>query len=76
MDLLPDFIEPRVAYPITFKLRVISELFECHMGVSQTCDKYGISVSMLYRWKEEYARNKERWTAAVNEALALERQLA
>ena len=59
--ILPDSIIPYSTYGLFFILRALAEYF-LHLGsVQGLCDRFGISASMLYRWKNLFLSQKQLW---------------
>ena len=68
--ILPDFIVPYSSYGLFFILRVLAEYF-LHLHTAEwLCARFGISVSMLYRWKALFLSQKRLWLGALASAEA------
>lgn len=63
--VLPDFIVPYSTYGLFFILRVLAEYFLHLKPVQALCARFGISVSMLYRWKALFLSQKQQWMGAL-----------
>ncbi len=58
--ILPEIIIPHSSYSLIFVLSVLKDYFN-KMPVKQVCEKYQISVSMLYGWKHLFLLHKKLW---------------
>jgi len=58
--ILPEIIIPHASYSLTFILCVLKDYFS-KMKVKHICDKYQISISTLYGWKQLFLRHKKLW---------------
>ena len=58
--ILPEFIIPFSSYSLLFILNVLKDYFS-RMKVTDICEKYEISVSMLYQWKKLFLCHKKLW---------------
>ncbi len=59
--ILPDVIIPYSVYGLFFILRVPAEYFLHLHTVENLCARFGISVSMLYRWRDLFLSQKQEW---------------
>lgn len=59
--ILPEIIVPYASYSLTFILLVLKDYFVSKMNVKTICDKFQISVSMLYGWKRLFLTHKKLW---------------
>jgi len=67
--VLPDIIVPYGIYSVRFILTVLEEYYSSQadknnpnrLTVSGICAKYGITHTMLYKWKGIYTKNKDLW---------------
>lgn len=59
--LLPDIIIPYNSYSILFILTVLRDYYTRTFTLQQICDKYQISHSTLYAWKEVFQKHKKLW---------------
>ncbi len=66
--VLPDSIIPYSTYGIFFILRVLAEYFLRLRPVQELCARFGISVSMLYRWKALFLSQKQLWLGVLDSA--------
>jgi transposase-like protein len=57
--LLPDVSTPYSQYSLRFKLAVLIAYFERATTVVAICERFGIAVSTLYRWKGLLLGHKE-----------------
>lgn len=64
--ILPDAIIPYATYSILFILRVLAEYFLRRHTVEELCARFGISVSMLYRWKKLFLLHKRLWLGVLD----------
>lgn len=58
--ILPEIIIPYSSYSLTFILSVLRDYY-FKMKVKDICEKYQISVSMLYAWKLLFLQHKRLW---------------
>ena len=49
--------DPRKSYPPEFKLKVVLESMQRDTTQEAVCKAYGISSSMLHRWKKDFQQN-------------------
>lgn len=66
--LLPSCIVPYRSYSLRFLLIVLRSYFIRTCPVEQLCIRYGITVSMLYRWLHLFLRQKELWFGVLENA--------
>ena len=66
--ILPDSIIPYSTYGLFFILRVLAEYFLRLWPVQGLCTRFGISVSMLYRWKGLFLSHKQQWPGVLASA--------
>lgn len=59
--ILPEIIVPYGSYSLIFILLVLKDYFASKMTVKALCEKFQISVSMLYRWKHLFLKHKKLW---------------
>lgn len=59
--ILPEIIVPHGSYSLTFILLVLKDYFASKMTIKALCEKFQISVSMLYRWKHLFLKHKKLW---------------
>jgi len=60
-SILPSFIIPYSSYGLCFVLGVVQCYYKGDITVSEICEKYDISESMLYRWKHIFEKCHEGW---------------
>ena len=58
--ILPEIIIPHSSYSLTFVLSVLKAYFS-KMKVKEICEKYQISISLLYGWKQLFLQHKKLW---------------
>lgn len=58
--ILPEIIIPHSSYSLIFILSVLKEYFS-KVKIHEICEKYQISVSMLYGWKQLFIIHKKLW---------------
>jgi hypothetical protein len=58
--ILPEIIIPYGSYSLIFILNVLKDYFS-KMKIQEICEKYQISASMLYRWKQLFLIHKKLW---------------
>ena len=68
--LLPSCIVPYRSYSLRFLLVVLRTYFTRSCSVEQICLRYGITVSMLYRWIHLFLRQKELWLGVLENMAA------
>lgn len=77
--ILPDVIVPYSSYGIVFILLLLGEYFVRTGAIEKICEKYGISMTQLYRWLDTWQKHKTEWlgvlTAAENEDRAFWQQV-
>lgn len=49
--------KPRKSYTAEFKLKVVLESMQRDTTQEEVCKKFGISSSMLHRWRKEFQQN-------------------
>ena len=59
--LLPSALVPYSSYSLRFILRVLRDYFLRTACVQELCERAGISVSSLYRWKTLFLTHKALW---------------
>ena len=65
--ILPDSIIPYAQYSLFFILRVLGEYFSHLKTVVILCDTYGITVSMLYRWRDLFLKNRSVYLSILDQ---------
>lgn len=65
--VLPDTIIPYSQYGIFFILRVLAEYFFHLKTVSDLCSIYGITPSMLYRWRNLFFSRRALWLSVLEQ---------
>ena len=65
--ILPDSIIPYAQYSLFFILRVLGEYFSHRKTVVILCDTYGITVSMLYRWRDLFLKNRSVYLSILDQ---------
>lgn len=63
--LLPSALVPYSSYSLRFILLVLRDYFLGRACIQQICDKAGIAVSTLYRWKALFFQHKALWLGAL-----------
>lgn len=58
--ILPEVIIPYSSYSLTFILSVLRDYY-LKMKIKDICEKYQISVSMIYAWKLLFIQHKQLW---------------
>ena len=58
--ILPEIIIPHGSYSLFFILSVLKDYFS-KMDITNICEKYQISPSTLYSWKQLILRHKKLW---------------
>ena len=59
--ILPEIIVPHNSYSLLFILSVLKDYFLRVNTVSSLCEKYQITISMIYRWKKLFLLHKLLW---------------
>lgn len=59
--ILPEIIIPYGSYSLPFIIAVLKDYFLRDLTVKTLCEKYQISISMLYRWKRLFLVHKKLW---------------
>lgn len=59
--LIPDVLIPYGSYSITFILSVLKDYFSHKSTIPALCEKYCISLSTIYSWKNLYLLHKALW---------------
>lgn len=59
--ILPDFIVPYRQYSLPFILKVLWLYFSHSMTFEELHEAYGISHSVLLRWKKDFGHHKDLW---------------
>jgi ribosomal protein S27AE len=57
--ILPGIIIPYGRYSLIFVLTVMAAYFERAATVTSICERFGIAVSTIYKWKERIALHKD-----------------
>ncbi len=65
--ILPDSIIPYAQYSLFFILRVLGEYFLHRRTVAVLCDAYGITASMLYRWRDLFLKSRSTYLAILDQ---------
>ena len=63
--LLPSVIIPYCLYSLPFIIMVLWDYFNHLRTVEEICARYRISVPTLYRWIEQFRKDKEIWLKAL-----------
>ena len=71
--ILPDIITPFGSYSLRFVITVLFAYISQKHTVAHLCDKYGISLSTLYVWKNLFYEHYNAWLSASKRFLALSR---
>jgi hypothetical protein len=58
--ILPEIIIPYSSYSLTFILSVLKDYY-LKMKIIDICEKYQISISMIYAWKSLFLQHKKLW---------------
>lgn len=66
--VLPESIIPYSCYSFLFIIAVMRDYFSKSYTVVDLCDKYNISVSTLYSWKELFLKHKKLWLGLLEDA--------
>lgn len=68
--ILPSCIVPYRSYSLRFLFVVLRSYFTRSCSVEQICGRYGITVSMLYRWLHLFLQQKELWLGVLENMAA------
>lgn len=66
--ILPDVVIPYSTYGLFFILRALAEYFLHLHTVQDICARFGITVSILYRWKGIFLAHKQEWLGMLDSA--------
>ena len=66
--ILPESIIPYQSYSFLFIIAVMRDYYTRILTVVNICDKYNISTSTLYSWKELFLRHKKLWLGLLEDA--------
>ena len=66
--ILPESIIPYQSYSFLFIIAVMRDYYTRVLTVAVICDKYNISTSTLYSWKELFLRQKKLWLGLLEDA--------
>lgn len=66
--ILPSCLVPYKSYSLRFILVVLRDYFFHVLPVEQLCQRYGISISTLYRWIGLFRCQKSLWLGALEDA--------
>lgn len=66
--LLPSMLVPYSAYSLRFILQVLRAYFLRTDTVAGICERAGIAVSTLYRWKKLFLTHKQLWLGVLEAA--------
>lgn len=64
--ILPEIIIPYSSYSLTFILSVLRDYY-FKMKIKDICEKYQISISLLYAWKLLFLRHKKLWLGVLED---------
>jgi hypothetical protein len=67
--ILPEVIIPHSSHSLSFVLMVLKDYFLSKMTVKSICEKYQISISMLYAWKKLFYIHKKLWLGVLENIL-------
>lgn len=65
---LPSCLAPYKSYSLRFILLVLREYFVRILRVEQICQRYGISITTLYRWIRLFLKQKALWLGVLEDA--------
>jgi hypothetical protein len=65
--LLPDIIVPYSPYSLRFIISFLIAYFERETTVAALCERYGVAVSTLYRWKKRLLSHKSLLLGAMRD---------
>lgn len=66
--LLPSMLVPYSSYSLRFILEVLRSYFLKTDTVARICERVGIAVSTLYRWKRLFLMHKQLWLGVLEAA--------
>jgi len=66
--ILPEIIVPYGSYSLPFIMAVLKDYFSTKLTVKVLCEKYQISISMLYGWKRLFLIHKALWLGILENA--------
>jgi len=67
--ILPECLIPYRSYSFLFILAVMRDYFASSLTVVDICNKYDISISTLYSWKELFQKHKKIWLGLLNDTI-------
>lgn len=65
--LLPDFIVPYLSFSLPMILMILADYFSQSLTIQAICDKYCISVPVLYRLKKQFLLHKQEWLGILDD---------
>lgn len=65
--LLPDFIVPYLSYALPLVLLILSDYFSGRLTLRGICEKYLVSVPLIYRFKKLFLLHKKQWLGIVRD---------
>ena len=65
--LLPDLAVPYLSYSLPMILQILSDYFSRRLTLSALCEKYSISLPVLYRFKKLFLRHKREWLGVLED---------
>lgn len=72
---IPVFMIPFSVYSLRFVLKVLLFYFQRKFTVISICEKFDISISMLYKLINTFKRCQKKWISALQELLILSGQI-
>jgi hypothetical protein len=64
--ILPEIIIPYSSYSLTFVLSALRDYFS-KMKIMDICEKYQISISLIYAWKLLFLQHKKLWLGILDD---------
>ena len=65
---IPSFIIPFSVYSLRFVLKVLLYYFQNRCTIEQICNKFNISMSVLYKWIDLFKKCQNKWLNELKEA--------
>jgi len=66
--ILPESLIPYQSYSFLFIIAVLRDYFTKSLTIERICEKYNISISTLYAWKNLFIRNKKIWLGLLKDS--------
>jgi len=67
--VLPEILIPYSSYGLLFVIRILRDYYGGSLTVAKLCDKYQVSVSTLYAWKQLLLLHKKLWLGILEDSI-------